>query len=429
MGHLPVAEGLFTGPADEPRLIGGRCRSCGTITFPKQGSCPRCTGSEVEEHLLDRRGTLWTFTVQGFPPKPPYAGPEAFTPYGVGYVELAGQVLVESRLTEHDPARLAIGAEMELVIVPFRRDDSGNDVVTFAFRPVTRGVSTLESRSSASESTRSGATTACRDSGRARTRPGRRSPTRVSSGATSSLRSAAARTRGNADTLVGDLGLTGLPFVNVANGCATGGSALIMSDTTIRSGAYEFGIAIGFDKHPRGAFNADPEAWGLGHWYGETGLMLTTQFFAMKTQRYLHDHGIPPSTLATVAAKAFRNGSRNPNAWRRTPLSEQDVARVADDQPPVDAVHVLLARRGRRRARPVPRRPGPPVHRPARLPQSRDAAITPVRVVRSVQPVARRRARRQPDGRRVARGLRASGDRTRTRSTSPRCRTPTPAPR
>jgi uncharacterized OB-fold protein len=123
MGSLPVAEGLFSWPSDEPRLIGGRCRSCGTITFPKQGSC--------------RRGTLWTFTVQGFPPKAPYAGPEPFTPYGVGYVELAGRVLVEARLTENDPARLAIGAEMELVIVPFRRDEDGHDIVTFAFSPVT----------------------------------------------------------------------------------------------------------------------------------------------------------------------------------------------------------------------------------------------------------------------------------------------------
>src|ERR1700694_3934904 len=102
---------------------------------------------------------------------------------------------------------------------------------------------------------------------------------------------------GNADTLVSDLGLTGLPFINVANGCATGGSALTMADSVIRSGAYELGIAIGFDKHPRGAFNADPEAWGLGAWYGETGLMLTTQFFAMKIQRYMHDHGITRTTL------------------------------------------------------------------------------------------------------------------------------------
>ena len=134
---------------------------------------------------------------------------------------------------------------------------------------------------------------------------------------------------GNADTLVSDLGLTGLPFINVANGCATGGSALILADSVIRSGASDLGIAIGFDKHPRGAFDADPEAWGIGRWYGETGLMLTTQFFAMKIQRYMHDHGITTSTLTKVAAKAFRNGSINPNAWRRTPLSEEDIASSA----------------------------------------------------------------------------------------------------
>ena len=134
---------------------------------------------------------------------------------------------------------------------------------------------------------------------------------------------------GNADTLVSDLGLTGLPFINVANGCATGGSALILADSVIRSGASDLGIAIGFDKHPRGAFDADPESWGIGKWYGETGLMLTTQFFAMKIQRYMHDHGITTSTLAKVAAKAFRNGSINPNAWRRTPLSEEDIASSA----------------------------------------------------------------------------------------------------
>jgi acetyl-CoA C-acetyltransferase len=130
---------------------------------------------------------------------------------------------------------------------------------------------------------------------------------------------------GDADTLVNELGLTGLPFVNVWNGCATGGSALIQADAAIRSGAYDLGMAIGFDKHPRGAFNADPEAAGLGRWYGETGLMLTTQFFAMKIQRYLHDHRLGSDLLAAVAEKAYRNGARNPNAWRRVPLSQQEI--------------------------------------------------------------------------------------------------------
>lgn len=134
------------------------------------------------------------------------------------------------------------------------------------------------------------------------------------------------RDGGDADTLVNELGLTGLPFINVWNGCATGGSALTMAEATIRSGASDVGVAIGFDKHPRGAFNVDPESLGIGNWYGETGLMLTTQFFALKIQRYMHDHGITSSTLAKVAAKAYRNGSQNPNAWRRTPLAEDEIA-------------------------------------------------------------------------------------------------------
>jgi acetyl-CoA C-acetyltransferase len=130
---------------------------------------------------------------------------------------------------------------------------------------------------------------------------------------------------GNADALVADLGLTGIEFVNVANGCATGGSALAMADRAIRSGAYDVGMTIGFDKHPPGAFNAEPAQYGLGEWYGETGLMVTTQFFAMKIRRYLHDHGIDPHVLSVIAAKAYRNGAVNPNAWRRTPLSIEEI--------------------------------------------------------------------------------------------------------
>src|SRR5947209_7785159 len=130
---------------------------------------------------------------------------------------------------------------------------------------------------------------------------------------------------GNADTSVSILGLTGVPFINVKNGCATGGSALTTAHAMLVSGAAEVALVVGFDKHPRGAFNPLPEEWGIGSWYGETGLMLTTQFFAMKIQRYMAVHGISESTLAKVAAKAFANGARNENAWRRTELREEEI--------------------------------------------------------------------------------------------------------
>ena len=139
MAQVPVADGVFTWPADEPQLIGSRCADCGMVTFPTQDSCPRCASPEMVDRLLPRRGSLWAWTTQEFPPpSPPYAGPtgDAFGPFGVGYVELDGEVKVETRLTEAEPEALGIGMAMELVLLPFRTDEHGNEVVTFAFRPV-----------------------------------------------------------------------------------------------------------------------------------------------------------------------------------------------------------------------------------------------------------------------------------------------------
>ena len=55
-------------------------------------------------------------------------------------------------------------------------------------------------------------------------------------------------------------------------------------------------------------------------------MMPTTQYFAMKAKRYMHEHGISPRTLALVGEKAFGNGSLNPIAWRRQALSADEVA-------------------------------------------------------------------------------------------------------
>ena len=130
---------------------------------------------------------------------------------------------------------------------------------------------------------------------------------------------------GAADTMVSKLGLTGLQFINVANGCATGGSALFSAYSAIRSGMSDLGIAIGFDKHDRGAFRVNTRSSGLGDWYGATGLALTTQFFGMKINRYMHQYGISPSTLAKVSVKAMKNGAMNPMAWRQRELTEEEV--------------------------------------------------------------------------------------------------------
>ena len=153
---------------------------------------------------------------------------------------------------------------------------------------------------------------------------------------------------GNADTMVSDLGPTGVPFINVKNGCATGGSSLVSAFQALRGGGYDVGLVVGFDKHPRGAFVNKPSDWSLPDWYGEVGPMITTQFFGAKLQRYMHDHGIPVETLAQVAEKAFANGSITPHAWRRRPLSADEI--LASPMSPTRSRSTCSARPARRRS-------------------------------------------------------------------------------
>jgi uncharacterized OB-fold protein len=121
----PIAEGLWTAEA-QPRLIGGRLPS-GKIVFPfPEGDAAK----DVEPYALSRSGKLWSWTSQDFQPKAPYDGPEAFVPFLLGYVELPGEVIVESRIVDATLADLKLGMAMEFVIAPF---DSARS--TYAFRP------------------------------------------------------------------------------------------------------------------------------------------------------------------------------------------------------------------------------------------------------------------------------------------------------
>jgi uncharacterized OB-fold protein len=141
--QVSINEELFTWPSDDPHLIASQCIECETVNFPASPSCPACCGASVEKIKLATRGTLWSWTVQNFPPKsPPYIGDdldENFQGYGVGYIELPNQLRVESRLSVADPAKLEIGMEMELRIVPFTTNKDGQEIMNYVFAPATRG--------------------------------------------------------------------------------------------------------------------------------------------------------------------------------------------------------------------------------------------------------------------------------------------------
>jgi uncharacterized OB-fold protein len=126
-----VTESVVAEGEDGGHLIGSRCNGCEAVSFPARSACSRCSSEDLSETLLPPTRTLWGFTIQAFAPKTPYLGSaQAFEPFGVGYVNLADQVLVESRLVATSPDELHNGMPMKLVLTTFAGGHR-----TYAFAP------------------------------------------------------------------------------------------------------------------------------------------------------------------------------------------------------------------------------------------------------------------------------------------------------
>ncbi len=137
MVQVPVIEGLFTLDKDEPRLIGSKCESCGTYFFPETISCsnPSCRHKKVKRSYLSRQGKLFSYTIQYYPPPPPFKVEEPFVPFGIGLVELPEKIRVLGMLMQEDTARLKIGIAVELVLDKLYQEE-GKEVVTWKFKAV-----------------------------------------------------------------------------------------------------------------------------------------------------------------------------------------------------------------------------------------------------------------------------------------------------
>ena len=136
--QYPAVEGLFTCPPEEPRLIGGRCKSCGTYFFPKFAAFHKlgCEQGPVEEVLLSRRGELVSYTVQYYPPPRPFVSPDPFVPYGIGLVALPEGIQIPGMLTGIKIEDVKTHINVELVVEKLFQDEDGNEALTWKWRPV-----------------------------------------------------------------------------------------------------------------------------------------------------------------------------------------------------------------------------------------------------------------------------------------------------
>lgn len=132
--RVPVKEGLFKLPTDGEKghLIGSRCKKCGDCFYPKRAVCANCYGQEMEELALSTRGKIYTYTVA----RTSYPMTPLVAPFIVGEVKLPEEVLTLSLITDIDFEAVKIGMDVEIHFWKVREDEEGNEVMAFAFRPV-----------------------------------------------------------------------------------------------------------------------------------------------------------------------------------------------------------------------------------------------------------------------------------------------------
>ena len=121
--------------------------------------------------------------------------------------------------------------------------------------------------------------------------------------------------------VLGALGLTGVPIVDVEAGCASGGAAIQLAAAAIRAGQYDTALVFGIEKMSRGLIRSsyfDP-------WQERAGLTPAPAYFALRAQRLLRESELTKSHLAQVCVKNRAHGATNPDAMFQKEVTEEQV--------------------------------------------------------------------------------------------------------
>jgi acetyl-CoA acetyltransferase len=131
--------------------------------------------------------------------------------------------------------------------------------------------------------------------------------------------------------VLGRLGMTGMPIIDVEAGCASGAAALMLAASSIRSGQYETVLAFGVEKMPKGIIRSS----FFEPWQETAGLTATPAYFALRAQRLMFASGVTEDDLAAVVVKNRRNGSANPDAMFRSEVTAEAVLQSRIVCPPL----------------------------------------------------------------------------------------------
>ncbi|MEJ8822596.1 lipid-transfer protein [Variovorax humicola] len=132
-----------------------------------------------------------------------------------------------------------------------------------------------------------------------------------------------------------DVGMTGIPIINVNNNCSSGSTALYLARQAIASGEVDIVLAVGFEQMNPGAlgsnfadrpnpterFMHEVDAL-LG---GKDGIPPALRIFGGGGLEHMRRFGTPMETFAKIRAKASRHAANNPMSVFRKIVTPEEV--------------------------------------------------------------------------------------------------------
>jgi acetyl-CoA acetyltransferase len=131
-----------------------------------------------------------------------------------------------------------------------------------------------------------------------------------------------------------DVGLSGIPIINVNNNCSTGSTALFLARQAVASGAADCVLALGFEHMNPGALGAvfsdrpspfDRFDAATEELVGHAEIPLALRYFGGAGLAHMQQYGTKLETFAAIRAKASRHAAHNPLALFRKEVTTEDV--------------------------------------------------------------------------------------------------------
>jgi sterol carrier protein 2 len=130
-----------------------------------------------------------------------------------------------------------------------------------------------------------------------------------------------------------EVGMTGLPIINVNNNCSTGSTALYLARQAVASGAADCVLALGFEQMRPGAlgdvFDDRPSPFthfnALAEELVQAELPFALRLFGGAGLFHMRQYGTKMETFAEIRAKSSRHARNNPLAVLRNVVTAQEV--------------------------------------------------------------------------------------------------------